>query len=61
MPPTVHDLTRADNFVTDAWQMNGFSGYPAVLFIKVHGEFRDGKCSVTIKSMCKLTDTEYGY
>ncbi|KAG2186604.1 hypothetical protein INT44_002828 [Umbelopsis vinacea] len=42
MPPTVHDLTRADNFVTDAWQMNGFSGYPAVLFIKVHGEFRDG-------------------
>lgn len=42
MPPTVHDLSRADNFVTDAWQMNGFSGYPAVLFIKVHGEFREG-------------------
>ncbi|KAH8553257.1 hypothetical protein BGW37DRAFT_485046 [Umbelopsis sp. PMI_123] len=42
MPPTVHDLTSANNFVTDAWQMSGFSGYPAVLFIKVHGEFRDG-------------------
>ncbi|GAB5593395.1 nuclear mRNA export [Umbelopsis nana] len=42
MPATVHDLTRGDDFVTDAWQMSGFNGYPAVLFIKVHGEFRDG-------------------
>ena len=43
MPATVHDLTRGDDFVTDAWQMSGFNGYPAILFIKVHGEFRDGK------------------
>jgi hypothetical protein len=49
MPPTVHDLSRADNFVTDAWQMTGFSGYPAVLFIKVHGEFRDGTAQNSAK------------
>jgi hypothetical protein len=43
MPSTVHNLRRADNFVTDAWQMGGFTGYPAVLFVKVHGEFSEGK------------------
>ncbi|KAI8082080.1 hypothetical protein BDF21DRAFT_338291 [Thamnidium elegans] len=39
LPATVHDLSRADNFVTDAWQTTGSQAYPVVLFLNVHGEF----------------------
>lgn len=39
LPATVHDLSRADNFVTDAWQTTGSQAYPVVLFLTVHGEF----------------------
>lgn len=39
LPATVHDLSRADNFITDAWQTTGSQAYPVVLFLNVHGEF----------------------
>lgn len=41
LPATVHDLSRADNFVTDAWQTPGSQNYPVVLFLIVHGEFTE--------------------
>lgn len=41
LPATVHDLSRADNFVTDAWQTPGSQKYPVVLFLNVHGEFTE--------------------
>ncbi|KAI7873447.1 uncharacterized protein EV154DRAFT_540537 [Mucor mucedo] len=39
LPTTVHDLSRADNFVLDAWQTAGSQAHPVVLFLSVHGEF----------------------
>lgn len=39
LPTTVHDLSRPDNFVLDAWQTAGSQGHPVVLFLNVHGEF----------------------
>ncbi|OZJ06377.1 hypothetical protein BZG36_00730 [Bifiguratus adelaidae] len=41
IPQTAHDLTKADHFAIDAWQMGGFEGYQTVLFIMMHGEFKD--------------------
>jgi nuclear RNA export factor len=41
LPATNHDLSRADNFVTDAWQTAGSQNYPVVLFLVVHGEFSE--------------------
>ncbi|KAG0188439.1 nuclear mRNA export, poly(A)+RNA binding protein [Apophysomyces sp. BC1034] len=40
-PPTIHDLTRPENFVTDAWQTAGSLSHPIMLFLTVHGEFRE--------------------
>jgi hypothetical protein len=38
LPPTMHDLSSADNFVTDAWQ----TGTTQVLLnVVVHGEFNE--------------------
>ncbi|KAI9255545.1 hypothetical protein BY458DRAFT_589164 [Sporodiniella umbellata] len=42
LPATFHDLSRAENFVTDAWQVPGTQPtYPVVLFLTVHGEFNE--------------------
>lgn len=41
LPGTSHDLSRADKFMTDAWQTPGSQNYPVVLFLTVHGEFAE--------------------
>ncbi|CEP11631.1 hypothetical protein [Parasitella parasitica] len=48
LPPTVHDLSSADNFVTDAWQTPGSQNYPVVLFLTVHGGFREATSSAPL-------------
>ncbi|KAI8339956.1 hypothetical protein BC941DRAFT_419015 [Chlamydoabsidia padenii] len=46
-PPTIHDLSNAKNFVTDAWQTSGSSTHPVVLFLTVHGSFREASGEVS--------------
>ncbi|KAI8365343.1 uncharacterized protein BYT42DRAFT_589604 [Radiomyces spectabilis] len=41
LPPTIHDLSRADNFMTDAWQTAGSQTHPVLLFLTVHGDFTE--------------------
>ncbi|KAI7899933.1 uncharacterized protein BX663DRAFT_440240 [Cokeromyces recurvatus] len=41
LPATVHDLSSADKFITDAWQTTGSQAHPIVLFLTVHGEFNE--------------------
>ncbi|KAI9307355.1 hypothetical protein BJ944DRAFT_176680 [Cunninghamella echinulata] len=40
-PPTIHDLSRADNFAMDAWQVSGSSTHPVLLYLTVHGSFQE--------------------
>ncbi|KAF7727697.1 nuclear mRNA export, poly(A)+RNA binding protein [Apophysomyces ossiformis] len=55
LPPTIHDLTRPENFVTDAWQTAGSQSHPIILFLTVHGEFREErKQLVGIMSFCQI-------
>ncbi|OBZ88161.1 mRNA export factor mex67 [Choanephora cucurbitarum] len=41
LPQTVHDLSRPDKFVIDAWQTSYSETYPVVLFLTVHAEFAE--------------------
>jgi hypothetical protein len=41
LPGTLHDLSRADKFMTDAWQTPGSQNYPVLLFLTVRGEFAE--------------------
>lgn len=48
LPPTVHDLSSADNFITDAWQTPGSQTHPVVLFLTVHGGFSEAGSSTPL-------------
>ncbi|KAK4509713.1 uncharacterized protein ATC70_007015 [Mucor velutinosus] len=48
LPPTVHDLSSADNFITDAWQTPGSQNHPVVLFLTVHGGFNEAGSSTPL-------------
>ncbi|CDS12363.1 hypothetical protein LRAMOSA04558 [Lichtheimia ramosa] len=41
LPPTIHGLSRPENFVMDAWQTQGSQTHPVILFLTVHGEFNE--------------------
>ncbi|KAI8380261.1 hypothetical protein BD560DRAFT_387614 [Blakeslea trispora] len=41
LPHTVHDLSRPDKFVIDAWQTSYSEIHPVVLFLTVHAEFAE--------------------
>ncbi|KAI8878239.1 hypothetical protein K501DRAFT_326125, partial [Backusella circina FSU 941] len=41
LPPSQHDISNANNFMTDAWQTPGNQAYSAFLYLVVHGEFID--------------------
>ncbi|CAO3638514.1 unnamed protein product [Cunninghamella blakesleeana] len=46
-PPTIHDLSRADNFALDAWQVSGSSTHPVLLYLTVHGSFQEANGAVS--------------
>ncbi|KAI8643170.1 hypothetical protein BD408DRAFT_415388 [Parasitella parasitica] len=48
LPPTVHDLSSVDNFVMDAWQTPGSQNHPVVLFLTVHGGFKEATSSAPL-------------
>ncbi|KAG0762942.1 hypothetical protein G6F57_009923 [Rhizopus arrhizus] len=49
LPITIHDLSRPENFVTDAWQTQGtHPNYPVILFLTVHGEFNEAPFGVPL-------------
>lgn len=48
LPPTIHDLSSADNFITDAWQTPGSQKHPVVLFLTVHGGFNEVSSGVPL-------------
>lgn len=42
LPPTMHNMTRPEIYVTDAWQTTGSQSHPVILFLTVRGEFSEG-------------------
>lgn len=55
LPPTIHGLSRPENFVMDAWQTQGSQTHPVILFLTVHGEFNEGMITYMITKDKGLT------
>ncbi|ORZ24363.1 hypothetical protein BCR42DRAFT_89548 [Absidia repens] len=59
-PPTIHDLSHAENFVTDAWQTPGSSTHPVLLYLTVHGSFREASGEVSFDRVFLIAPSSPG-